>query len=192
MSATAEALYQRHRLSVEDIVRMDAAGVFAPEARVELVEGEIIDMSPIGSAHAGKTMWITELFARVVGDKANVWVQCPVVLAPQTLLQPDLALLRRRHDFYQQSHPKPEDVYLIVEVADTSLRYDRTVKLPLYARAGIPEVWIVDLATRILEVHQRPAGKSYADVRTLREPEVLTPAALPDVAVDLGGVFGRS
>ncbi|MBK8908281.1 MAG: Uma2 family endonuclease [Rhodospirillales bacterium] len=192
MSATAEASYQRHKLSVSDFHRMEGAGVFAPEERVELVEGEIIDMSPIGSAHAGVVDFLAERLFAAVTNHARVRVQNPVLIDERTEVHPDLTLVARRDDFFRERHPQPDDAYLVIEVSDTSLRYDRDVKLPLYARAGIVEVWIVDLETRALTVHRRPEGHTYTDRRELREPAALTVAALPGITIDLSGLFGQS
>ncbi|MCW5700079.1 MAG: Uma2 family endonuclease [Rhodospirillales bacterium] len=192
MSVLAEALYRRHRLSVGDFHRMDGAGIFTPEARVELVEGEIIDMNPIGSAHAGKVNFLADRLGRAFRDVVVLSVQNPVIIDDQTELQPDLLLLRQRNDYYELSHPQPRDVFLLVEVADSSVRYDRDVKLPLYARAGIPEVWIVDLAATVLRVCRKPEAGRYTEVRDVTDPGTMSVSALPDIAVDLSHLFGRA
>jgi Uma2 family endonuclease len=190
MSSTAREIYRRHRYTVNDYYRMGEAGIFNENSRVELIEGEVVDMPPIGSWHAGLTAKVQSLLSRAVGEKAIVWVQNPIRLDDFSEPQPDIALLRPRPDFYTRAHPTPSDVLLIVEVADSSLEYDRRIKLPLYARHGIPEVWLVNAAGRELAVHRQPVEGAYADTRRLSGSEALAPAALPDVLVDLAGLFG--
>lgn len=183
-------LERRHRLTVKDFHRMGEAGILSEEARVELIEGEIVDMPPIGSGHAGEVRILNHLLTRAVGDAAIVDVQDPVVLGEHSEPQPDLMLLRPRDDFYTRSHPRPEDVLLLIEVADTSAHYDRTVKIPLYAQHGIPEVWLLDLPQKCLEVHRapRPEGAAYQQVERYFEGTV-SPALLPNVVVNVAGLF---
>lgn len=181
----------RHRISVEDYYRMGEAGVFAPDARVELIEGDVIDMAPIGSPHAGTVTLLTRIFYSTIGDKAVVSVQNPVRLGPYSEPEPDLAVLRTRPDFYRGSHPTPEDVFLVIEVADTSLPLDRDVKVPLYAKSGIPEVWLIDLTNRLLTIYREPSGEIYRDVRTTPAPGVVTLSQLPEVCLDLSGLFAQ-
>lgn len=173
----------RHRFTVEDYYRMAATGVLSEDDRVELLDGEIVDMTPIGSGHMGCVNRLTQLFSLGCGTRAIVQVQGPIRLGPHSEPQPDLALLRPRPDFYAEGHPGPDAVLLLVEVADTSLDVDRTVKLPLYARARIPEVWLVDLLGGRVEVHRAPEATGYGDVRRLGRGERLSPLALPGIAV---------
>src|SRR5688572_27763630 len=142
---------RRHRLTVADYHRMGEVGILPPDARVELIDGELIDMAPIGSLHAGKVNRLVKLLAQVVGDDAVLVVQNPVELGEYTAPQPDLALARPRADFYERRHPGPKDLRLVIEVADTSERLDRDVKVGLYARHRIPETWLVDLRAKCLE-----------------------------------------
>lgn len=189
MYATAE-FPRRHRLTVADYYRMAEVGILDVEARVELIDGDIIDMAPLGSPHAAAVHFLTEVLVRAVDGRANVLAQDPVRLSDFSEPQPDLALLRRRDDFYRERHPRPEDVLLIVEVAATSLRFDRETKLPLYARHGVPEMWLVDLGSRRLSRFRAPQHGSYMLVD---EPVLATPlevAALSGVAVDLRSLFG--
>lgn len=189
MSATASAVFQRHRLTVADYYRMAEAGIFDEDDRVELIDGEIIDMAPIGSEHASSVKRLNRRFDRAVGEQAIVSVQNPVRLDEHNEPEPDIALLRYREDFYRSAHPGPDDVLLIVEVAHTSLRYDREIKLPLYARHRIPEVWVVDLDNRRLEIYRWPEGETYRDKACPAPNESIAPAALPECEVDLLGVF---
>ena len=140
MSSAAYDIFQRHRLTVAEYHRMGDTGIFSPEARVELIEGEVIDMPPIGSLHAGTVSYLVEVLRPACGGWAIVRTQNPVFLDLRSEPQPDVALLRPRPDFYRNAHPTPTDVFLIVEVADTTLAYDTQIKLPLYARHGVPEM----------------------------------------------------
>ncbi len=189
MSNTAYDIFHRHRLTVAEYHRMAETGIFAPDARVELIEGEIIDMPPIGSPYAGTVGFLGKRLERAAGDHALVFVQNPVFLDMHHEPQPDLMLLRPRADFYKSAHPQPGDVLLIVEVADTSLAYDTQIKLPLYARHGIPEVWLADLPNRRFIVHRTPTPTGFQDVQTLTDLSALTPLLLPDVAIDLSNLF---
>ncbi len=189
MSAIASPILQRHRLNVTDYYRMAQAGILGEDDRCELIEGEIIDMAPIGSEHASTVKRLLRHFERTVGNSAIVSIQDPIRLDARNEPQADLALLRYRDDFYRQAHPTPEDVLLIVEVADASLRYDREVKLPLYARRGIPEVWIVDLQNGRVEMFRGPAGDHYRETIRPERNETVAPVSLPDCSVDLGSLL---
>ena len=189
MSATASTVLHRHRLDVTDYYRMAEAGILAEDDCCELIEGEIIDRAPIGSEHSSSVKRLNRWFERCVGHLAIVSVQDPIRLDRHNEPQPDIALLRYRDDFYRNAHPGPEDVLLIVEVADTSLSYDREIKLPLYARHGIPEVWIMDLRNRRVEIYRQPVGGAYRERIHPSECQTVTPAALPECAVDLSGLF---
>jgi len=187
--SSAQSPYRRYRLTADDYHRMAKAGIFAEEDRVELIEGEIIEMAPIGSQHAAYVARLQKLLEHSAGDQAIIWIQNPVVLNDQSEPEPDICLLRPRTDFYASAHPHPADVLLIIEVADTSLAYDRDVKLPLYARHGIPEVWILDLENRCLHVFTGATETGYQQTQTLIEPGLRRLGALPDCPVDLTGLF---
>jgi Uma2 family endonuclease len=182
-------LMQRHRLTVAEYHRMAEAGVLAPDARVELIEGEIVDVAPMKSAHASMVARLLMLLQRAAGDRATVWCQLPLRLGNRSELEPDLALLKPRADFYAQSHPTAADVLLLIEVSETTLGYDRGVKLPLYARHGVPEVWIVDLDNRLVRFFRQPAGESYADITATETPGATPVALLPGVSIDLAGIL---
>jgi Uma2 family endonuclease len=189
MHAAAD-LPRRHRLTVADYYRMAEVGILDPEARVELIDGDIIDMVPPGSPHAATVTYLTEVFIRAVKERATVLVQNPVRVSDFSEPQPDLALLRRRDDFYRDRHPRTDDVLLIIEVAATSLRFDRDTKLPLYARHGIPEMWLVDLGSRRLFRYRSPEHGSYTLVDEPDLGAALEVSALPGVALDLNRLFG--
>jgi Uma2 family endonuclease len=190
MSHAAADLPRRHRLTVADFYRMAEVGILGPEARVELIDGEIIDMAPPGSPHAATVLYLTQVLVRAAEDRALVLAQNPVRLNEYSEPQPDLALLRPRDDFYRERHPRAEDVLLIIEVAATSLRFDRKTKIPLYARHGIPEMWLVNLGGERFVRHRAPQHGSYTLVD---EPDLggaLEVAALPGVVVELRRLFG--
>ena len=188
------ALARAHRLSVGDYHRMGEIGILGPELRTELVDGEIIEMPPIGHPHAGTVKMLANLLKEAVGRDAIVSVQDPVWLDDYSEPLPDIALLKPRSDYYRSSHPCPDDVLLLIEVADSSLAYDRDVKLPRYARAGVPEVWLVDLAGQRLQIHREPAENRYFAVV---EPEDLVAVTVPVIrqpptSVDLSELFQTS
>jgi Uma2 family endonuclease len=178
----------RRRFTVHDYHRMGEAGILHEDDRVELIEGEIVEMAAIGTRHFTCVNGLTRLLVRGVGDAAIVSVQNPVRLDEHTEPQPDLAVLQTRD--YRESLPRPEDVLLLIEVSDTTLSYDRNVKLPLYARAGIPEVWIVDLAGETVEHYTGPSGDSYRHVERVRRGEEIRSAALPEPAFRVDAVLG--
>ncbi len=183
-------LLTRHRLTVADFYRMGEAGIFAPDARVELIEGEIIDMAPIGTRHGSAVKRMLALLTSTLGPRVIVAVRDPLRLSDLSEPEPDLMLLKPRADFYADAHPTAADVLLLIEVADTSARYDREVKLPLYARHGVPEVWIVDLEARLLRLYRDPAGEAYGQASTTASPGRTLIAALAGVEIDLTQILG--
>jgi Uma2 family endonuclease len=189
MSRTVSDLLTRHRYTVDEYHRMGQAGVLSQDARVELIEGEIIDMTPIGSRHAATVKRLSHALMQAVGNTAIVSVQDPVVLDDRSEPQPDLALLNPRDDFYAGAHPTAMDVLLIIEVADASLLYDREVKLPLYARHRIPEVWLVDLENNMLLIHREPQDERYTEITQSDSlADVILPKPL-NASVDLAKLF---
>jgi Uma2 family endonuclease len=187
----ASALGQAVRFSVEDYHRMGETGILGPELRTELIDGEVVEMPPIGHPHAGTVNLLGDLLREALGRRAIIAVQNPVFLDDHTEPLPDIALLRPRADYYRNGHPTPDEVLLIIEVADSSLAYDRDVKLPRYARAGIPEVWLVDLGRRRLLRYRGPAGAVYTEVADTAD---LGAVALPmpgdgAAVVDLRALF---
>lgn len=178
-------LLTRHRLTVADYHRMGEAGIFAPDARVELIEGAVVDMPPIGTRHASAVTRLLRAATSAVGTTAIVSAQNPVRLSDLSEPEPDLMLLKPRDDFYSGAHPTAADVLLLIEVADTSARYDREIKLPLYARHGIAEVWIVDLDARRVRFFRMPAGDVYSDISATADPGATPVGACPGVLIDL-------
>lgn len=180
----------RKRFTISEYEQIIAAGVIAEDDRVELLEGEIVEMSPIGPSHSACIDRLNQLLQRLVGDSTIVRVQSPVVLSEYSAPQPDLTLLQPRHDFYASGHPEPEDILLLIEVSETSLTYDRAVKLPLYAQAGIPEVWIVALLPQVIEVYRSPGENGYGETLTLHRGDSLSANNLPSLALTVDSVLG--
>ena len=183
----------KRRFCVKDLYLMDEAGVFCEDDRVELVDGEIIDMAPIGSYHNGSVNALTRVFAKSVPDDVIVQVQGPLHLDESTMFQPDLAILRPRDDYYFESNPTPEDVLLIIEVSDSSAAYDRNVKIPKYAQAGIPEVWQVNLPYGFIDrfVDPDPATGRYRSVMRHSGGQRVVPTHLKEVTVEVSDVLRR-
>jgi Uma2 family endonuclease len=175
----AYAFPRNHLFTVEDWHKMGEIGLFSPETRVELIEGEIIEMGPIGSLHAGHVNRLNYLFNRQ--DSEIVSVQNPIILKNYSEPQPDLMILRPEPHFYSEKHPTPEDVLLLIEVSDSTLTYDRNVKKPLYARYGIIEYWIVNLKDDCIEVYLNP--QDYTLIHIMRRGKVITPSQLPHISV---------
>lgn len=180
----------RRRFTVEEYERMGEVGILDPGERVELLDGEIVAMSPIGPMHAGVVDGITELLYAAALGRVSIRVQNPVRLLPHSEPQPDVVVARRRRDGYRGAHPTAEDTLLVIEVAESSLHTDRAIKLPIYARQGIVELWIVDLAAGVVHVHTDPADDGYRTVRTARRGETLTPVAVADVVLPVDDVLG--
>ena len=181
---------ERRWFSVEEFDRMIRSGILTEDERVELIEGEIVRMSPIGKFHAACVIRLTMLLTRLVGQSALVSVQNPVHLNDFSSPQPDVALLKPRDDFYAQAHPMPDDILSIVEVADTTAASDRAVKVPLYARAGIPVVWLVDLQRDLIEIYDQPANGAYEEAREARRGDTLTLESLPVLKSNIDEILG--
>jgi Uma2 family endonuclease len=184
-----EDLVRRHRLTVHEYYRMAEVGLLAPDARVELIEGEIIDMPPSGIPHAGILSRLNRLLLAAAGTQAAVRVQLPLRLDEFSEPEPDFAVLKWREDEYTSAHPTPSDTLLAIEVSQSSLRYDRKKKLPLYARHCIPEIWIVDLVNVRLHTFDYPQEGRYLNSSTTPQPGVVALKALPSLKVDLTGLF---
>jgi len=179
----------KHVFTVTDFERMAETGILSENDRVELIEGEIIEMSPIGSFHAACVDRFTE---SIVGLRLNVIVrvQSSIQLDEYSQPQPDLALLRRRDDFYSASLPRPADVLLVIEIADTTLQYDRFVKLPAYARAGIPEAWLANLPAARIEMYAEPVNGAYTVIKHATRGEVIQSSSINDLRLSVDDVLG--
>ena len=175
--------------SVDDYHRMADLGILDEDDRVELLDGQVVEMTPLGPEHAACVDALTRILSRRVGDAAVVRVQNPLILGTRWEPQPDVALLKPRADGYRASHPGAGDVLLVIEVADSSAGSDRDVKLPLYARAGIPETWLVDLANEVIEVQRQPGPDGYREVHTLRRGDTLSALLLPASSIPVDDVL---
>ncbi len=176
--------YTTWRFTVEEYHRLGEAGILREDERVELIEGELVMNSPISSRHAACVDRLTALLVPRCQGRAIVRVQSPLRLGEHSEPEPDLMLLRPREDFYREAHPGPEDVYLVIEVSETSLAYDREVKLPLYAHFGLPEVWLVNLVEGRLEVYRMPRKGKYTQKAVYTQGRV-APQAFPDLDIDV-------
>jgi Uma2 family endonuclease len=170
---------------------MAEAGLFSEGDRVELIEGEVVEMSPIGSKHQGCVDKLNSLLPSKVGRSATIIrVQGPVRIDDYSEPEPDIALLKPRADYYRKSHPAPADVLLVIEVTDTSADYDRNVKLPLYARAGIPEAWLVILPKDLVEVHSHAKNGKYQKVQRLKRGKILVSPTVPGLSLSVDEILG--
>ena len=174
---------QRRKLSVAEWDRIIASGALPEDDRVELIDGEILQMSPIGTRHAACVARLTTVFAPLVAQGVILWVQNPVVIADFDEPQPDVALLRPSEDAYARQRPTADDILLLVEVADTSLEYDHGIKVPRYAAGGVGEVWLVDLNAERVVTFREPRLDGYGVIRIAGAEDTLVPQALPDVPV---------
>ena len=180
----------RWKFTVEQYHRMAEAGIFDEDDRVELIDGDILIMSPIGPPHASVNCRINLLLVQAFGERAIVSPGDPVRLDDHSEPQPDFSLLHPRDDFYKSAHPTPADVYLAIEIMDSSAPYDRGKKLAKYARSGLAEVWLVDLGSERVEVYRRPEGEAYGEKRTLARGESLAPEAFPDAVLGVDAILG--
>lgn len=181
----------RRRFTVAEYELMCRNGILHEEDRTELLDGEIVMMSPIGPRHSAATSRITRAMVIAVADRAIVRVQDALRLFPRSEPQPDIIVARARRDFYEGGHPTAEDTLLVIEVADSSLYTDRAIKIPIYARQYVIEVWIVDLTEDVVHVHTEPVDGAYLNVRTLRPGDVLVPTAFKGVELPVADVLGR-
>jgi Uma2 family endonuclease len=188
MSATLD-YPQKHPISAEEYLRMGEAGIFAPEARLELIEGEIVEMAPIHPPHAGLVNKLNRLLVHRAAERAVVAVQNPMIISDRSVPRPDLALLRPRADDYSRSHPRVSDVFLVIEVADTTLGFDLRTKVPLYARCGIAEAWVVDVNERVIHVFRDPGASGYGTSLIARPGERVACVAVPEALLEVGEIF---
>ena len=189
MARVMTSVPTRYRFSIEEYHQMAEAGIFTEDDRIELFDGEIIAMAAIGSPHAKAVSIQHHLLDQALGDRAIVRSQQPILLQPDSEPEPDITVVRARADWYASRHPGPEDIFLIIEVADTSLTYDRDTKIPRYGREGIPESWLWDLNGKRLFVYQDPGPDGYRSVTVLGRGDTVAPAAFPDVRITVDDVL---
>ena len=181
---------KRLRFSVDDYYTMINLGMLKNVERAEIIDGELIETMPIGNAHASCVKILAEILRDILGKDVTHSVQDPIWLDEYNEPIPDLALLKRRSDFYRGKAPLAEDALLLVEVSDSTLDYDRNRKIPLYAQAGIPEVWLVNIQAGTIEMHCQPRDYSFAVVKIFRRGDVLVSEVLPDVKIKVDEVLG--
>ena len=182
----------RHKFTVEHYHKMIESGILNEYDRVELIRGEIIEMAAIGTKHAGCVRRLCSLLSISLSGRALVDSQNPVKLNNNSEPQPDIALLQPREDFYAFAHPQPQDIFLIIEVADSTAKYDREVKVPLYAEEGVLEVWLVDVNEEWVEVYREPARDGYKNVGKFSRGESLSIQAFADVSISVDDVLGNA
>jgi Uma2 family endonuclease len=180
----------RRLFTVDEYYRLAEVGLLKEDDRVELIDGEILQLNPIGDRHYSCVIRLTDLFSDGLGKAVIVVPQAPIRLSRRAEPEPDIAVVRRTPDFYASGKPTPVDIFLVIEVADSSLEYDRQVKAPLYARHGIPELWIVDLINSVIEVYRDPAAEGYRSIQTVQRGDVLHPLAFPDLQVAVDAILG--
>ncbi len=180
----------KRKFTVQQYHRMMESGILCEDERVELIRGEIVEMAPIGERHAAYIRRLNPLFAEKLSQRVLVDIQNPVKLNDASEPQPDVALLRPRPDFYESRHPQAEDIFLIVEVADTTTQSDREIKIPLYAEGGIPEVWLVNIREQCLEVYRTPSAEGYQVVKKLQRGQKISLQAFPDVEIAVDEILG--
>ena len=179
-----------HRFSVQEYYRLGEMGILAPDARVELLDGRIYDMLPIGPFHSGVETRLQTLLFGLARGRWIVRVQNPVHLDDGSEPIPDLAVVKPRADSYAKQHPQPPDVFLLIEVAQTSLKFDRKAKLAAYARAGIPEYWIVNLKAKIVEVYREPSlAGEYGETSRSKADGTVALATFPDAMITVADLF---
>lgn len=188
---THAAQISRHKFTVDDYYHMSEAGILRETDRVELIDGEIRKMDPIDPLHAGMVNRLNHVFNRWIGDEVIVRVQNPIRLHAYTETMPDLALVRWRDDFYAQQHPTTGDILIAIEVANRSIAYDRSEKLPRYAAAGIPEVWLVNIVRKTLEQYAAPEADRYTEQQVLGQGQVLTARAIANLELPIDRIFGN-
>ena len=181
---------QLWRFSVRDYDRMLESGILNEDDRVELIDGEVRELSPTGERHASIVDRLTQLLIENLARCAIVRIQNPIVLNDFTKPQPDLVVLKWRDDYYASQTPGPADILIVIEVSDTTLNYDRSEKLPRYAAAGIPEVWIVDVFGHNMEQNTQPDRGGYRHTETLQHGAIIRSKVLPQLALDVAAIVG--
>jgi Uma2 family endonuclease len=182
----------RTRISTNRYQMMVAAGVLTKYDRIELIEGDMLDMAPIGTRHSAITSRLHEVFVLAVARSATVVSAGPVNLGEFSQPQPDLMLFKRRADFYSGKTPEAADVLLLIEVSDSSLAFDQSVKLNLYARYGVAEYWVVDVEGEQVVTYCEPTAKGYIRQAEFEGPDAVMPRAFPDLKIAVGEIFGQA
>ncbi|HWQ31789.1 MAG TPA: Uma2 family endonuclease [Blastocatellia bacterium] len=182
--------FERKLFTTAEYHRMIEAGILHEDDHVELLNGEIINMAPIGPRHAACVDRISDLLWRKARKAAIIRVQNPVGLSPYSEPQPDISLLKLRSDYYAHGHPAPDDVLVAIEVADTTLEYDRNAKIPAYARAGIAEAWLVDLNNDRIEIYTQPDQGFYREIRLVSRKQRVISTTIPGLSLKADDILG--
>jgi Uma2 family endonuclease len=182
-------LLPSHRITVDEYYRMSEVGLLAPDVRTELIDGEVIEMPSMGSSHAGTVVQLNSLLTPVISHPSQLRMQLPIRLDIHSEPEPDLSVVLPRKDFYRSRHPLPADMLLVVEISQSTLRLDLKVKVPLYARHQVPEVWVVDLEHNRIHFFRSPKNGVYTDVSFTDKPEAVALIAVPGITVDLAELF---
>ncbi|HLP91609.1 MAG TPA: Uma2 family endonuclease [Nostocaceae cyanobacterium] len=181
---------EKLQFTVTQYHKMNEAGILTEDDRVELIRGEILKMSPVGKRHAACVKRLVDKLTKLLGQVMIIGVQDPIILNDLSEPQPDITLLKRRADFYETGHPQPQDILLLIEVADSSLDYDRDVKIPLYAENGILEVWLIDINAETITIYRQPTPTGYKDVQILQRGDSLSILAFPEINLTVNDVLG--
>ena len=181
---------KRRQFTLGQYHQMIATGVLPEGDRVELIEGEILEMAAIGSKHTAQVKRLNRLLSSRLDESILISIQDPIELGPRSEPEPDVALLRWRADYYVASHPQAADVYLIIEVADSTVEFDREVKGPLYARSGIVECWLIDVSAETITLYRLPTPDGYQHVEICRRGMAIVVAALPDLGFTVDQILG--
>lgn len=180
---------RKHLTDIHEWRKLGEANIFPPESHVELIEGEIFEMSPIGSNHASHLKRINKLFTRLIPENLFPSVQDPLQLGDLSEPEPDFMLLKPSEDSYESRHPVAQDVMLLIEIADSSLKFDQTQKLRLYAMHNIPEYWLLNLIDNCLEVYRKPKGEVFAEKMTLYKGDNITLSQLPEITIQVADIL---
>ena len=190
IQTTHQATVTRHRWTVDEYYRMAEKGILAPDARVQLIDGVIFDMPPIGPEHAASVAEVNRIFLTGLGETIIVRGQSPLRLDTGSEPEPDLAVVRYRPDKYRRAHPAPADVLLVIEVSESTLTFDQQTKGLRYAQAGILDYWIANLTDKQIEVHRDPTPDGYKTVQVLKPGDVIRPLAFPEFEVAVSDILG--
>ncbi len=189
MSTSFELGYKKHLTHIDEWRKMADAGVFSSDSRIELINGEILEMSPIGSQHSGCINRLNHLLSRTISDQAIISIQNPLDLGDFSQPQPDLMLLKPSADYYASQHPKADDVLLLIEVADSSLPFDQNQKLQLYALHGVSEYWLINLTKPCLEIYRKPGDGVYQEKMTLFSSDRISLLHRPDIEIQMSDIL---
>jgi Uma2 family endonuclease len=181
----------KYLLNINQYHQMIEHGIFTENDKIELIKGELISMSPVGIKHAFVVRRLTALLSQKFGDRSIIDIQNPILLDDNSEPEPDVVVLKPRDDFYQFQLPRPDDLLLIIEVSDSTLKYDRTVKIPLYSEAKIREIWIIDINSECVEIYRYANTEGYDQMQRYRLGETLSILAFPDIYLTVNEIFGK-